>query len=126
MKSRLEIIKETVEFYTTEQNKRSIAEDGACIYNSENGSHCAVGRCFSDDYKNEGVKFKFNRETGVADLDNAGDGLDRFLAKEYRGHSVHFWSSLQKLHDELKYWEDEFTLSPSGKGYVESILNENQ
>jgi hypothetical protein len=124
MKTKLEIIKETVNYYTTEQNSRAM--DGLdCVYNATDGSHCAVGRCFTDSYKSKGIDFAFNLSTEVSDLDAKEGGLDSFLAEEYKGHNTGFWNGLQLLHDREYNWIDDFTLSARGKEYVEKLKKEN-
>tara|TARA_R110000796_G_scaffold194914_2_gene311273 strand:+ start:824 stop:1201 length:378 start_codon:yes stop_codon:yes gene_type:complete len=124
MKTKLEIIEETVNHYTTERNSRAM--DGLeCVYNAEDGSHCAIGRCFKDSYRNEGHEFKFNQDTDTGDLDNELGGLDSFLSEEYKGHDSAFWGNLQSLHDRNRYWNNDFELSIGGNEYVEKLKKEN-
>ena len=79
MKTKLEIIEETVEYYTTERNSRAVDDNEDCVYNATDGSHCAVGRCFTDYYKSKGIDFAFNISADVSDLDAKKGGLDSFL-----------------------------------------------
>ena len=46
---KLEILEETIAYYSEDPNRRSISEDGdGCYYlHPENGNRCAVGRCLT-------------------------------------------------------------------------------
>ena len=122
MKTKLEIIEETVNYYTTERNSRAM--DGLdCVYNATDGSHCAIGRCFTDSYKSKGIDFAFNLSTDVSDLDAKEGGLDSFLVEEYKGHHTGFWNGLQLLHDKNTHWLAYFALSSEGKEYVQKLKN---
>mgnify|MGYP003648108496 CR=1 FL=1 len=125
MKTKVEIIEETVEYYTTERNSRAVDDNEDCVYNATDGSHCAVGRCFTDYYKSKGIDFAFNISADVSDLDAKEGGLDSFLAEEYKGYNTGFWNGLQLLHDREHNWIDDFTLSARGKVYVEKLKKEN-
>lgn len=124
MKTKIEIIEETVKFYTTERNHRSM-NNGDCVYNGENGKHCAVGRCFTQDLKDEGSSFTYNDSVGVCELDEMECGLDSFLSEEYKGHDLKFWSQLQKLHDMNRFWDAYFTLSKEGEEHVNRLREEH-
>lgn len=44
----VEFILDTVRFYTEDPDRRAYhADDGSCVYLTDNGNKCAVGRCFS-------------------------------------------------------------------------------
>ena len=51
MKSKIDIIIETVKHYNSNNSARK-AENGACTYMNEAGAMCAVGRCLT----NEGMR----------------------------------------------------------------------
>lgn len=106
----LEIINETVEYYSKDTKRR--AEVGrACLYFQEStGNMCAVGRCANN--PKELNPAHFFSQLGLSD--------EEIFKPEYRGHSVEFWSDLQKLHDDNLNW-DESGLSSIGKYQVETL-----
>lgn len=118
--TKLEILNETISFYGEDPKRRAInfhEEDGnTCLYNTNDGRHCAVGRCFTDEIKALGESFKENKMTSA---DNLND-LESLLQDKYKGHEVRFWHELQKLHDECSYWGDK-GLSIVGEVRVNSI-----
>tara|TARA_R110000796_G_scaffold10289_2_gene34341 strand:+ start:3732 stop:4112 length:381 start_codon:yes stop_codon:yes gene_type:complete len=122
MKSKLEILEETIEYYTTQQNSRSLNKQGECVYNNEDGSHCAVGRCFTEKYKAQGSDFEFNEYKGVEDLNKKEGKLDSFLSEEYKGHEVKFWNELQQLHDSEYNWKEDFILSEKGNAFARKLI----
>ena len=114
--TKLEIIDETVQFYTV--NPRSVSL-GRCVYNGPNDTHCAVGRCFRDYFKKLGDTFQDNI-SGVESLHCDYNGLDKLLEEKYQGHELAFWSDMQHLHDAGHHWyENGLTLE--GKDFVDSL-----
>lgn len=102
----LEIINETVEYYSKDTKRRA-----PCLYFQEStGNMCAVGRCANN--PKELNPFRFFSQLGLSD--------EEIFKPEYRGHSVEFWSDLQKLHDNNLNW-DESGLSFLGKDQVETL-----
>lgn len=98
MKSKIEIIKETVEYYSN--NPRSINTAGtSCLYNGPNGEKCAFSRCCVDDASFiEGT----SADSTLGSLSN-----QNILKEEYRGHDGIFWNNVQALHDLSANWNDE-------------------
>jgi len=125
MKTKIEIIDETVKFY--KDRPRSM-DSLACLYTSivkGKKTHCAVGRCFLPKHKNK--KFEYN-EDAVKCL-NKSVGLDSLLKEEYRGHDIEFWINLQKLHDGDSFWDKidgscGQNLSCAGKKRVKELKEE--
>ena len=117
MKTKLEIIEETVEYYTTDPTRRSFILDKkewqayTCAYLLPDGRMCAVGRCM--------IKPSLTENWAV---DGIPDIQDK-LKEEYRGHNTHFWKRLQGFHDKRENWNEE-GLTIMGKTYVE-ILKRN-
>lgn len=110
MKTKVEIIKETAEFYTA--NPRALVEGKfgqQCCYLTSDGRQCAVGRCL----ENPGV------------LNNAYIIREEFnkavFKPEYLGHSLNFWSYLQALHDTNTFW-GETGLTEKGQEYRDHLL----
>lgn len=112
MKTKTEIIIETIQFYKDDPTaRRSLAPDGECYYaHSADGldaniTHCAIGRCMT-----EGSLKSFGDFRGdVGDLVNKAKlhHIDPLLYSEYQGHGIDFWDRLQALHDHTRYWEPE-------------------
>jgi len=110
MKTKIEIINDTVEFYS--KNPRSI-ENGFCVYNSTNGRRCAVSRCCYEDsvfVENWPIKFVPIREQGH---------VVKFLP-EYQGHGISFWGEIQKIHDGPDFW-NEMEFTASGIAYANAL-----
>lgn len=133
MKTKEEIVRETASFYNFKN--RSTTENGTCIYNGPNGTHCAVGRCLTDSAKEKigpyihGVPNHLGHNHNkimctVGGLEYAlkVDNLDDALLEEYRGHDVGFWSKLQNLHDNSFFWDEE-GISEAGKHCVKTEFN---
>jgi hypothetical protein len=102
-KSMLEILNETVQYYSEDVTRRGVMkspdeEYTLCVYLTDTGCMCAVGRCM--------VAPTRNMIGGVATLHSGikFTNLEEELKPEYRGHSIEFWQSLQGLHDDSGNW----------------------
>ena len=86
------------------------------ILETAQGNKCAVGRCLKSnsdifDIMNEGFS-----------AEDIGDvKLNKELKPSYRGHSVKFWTDLQKFHDEKDNWDDK-GLTVKGYDHLEQLL----
>ena len=73
----LDVIEETIEYYSKDVNRRSQEPDGIrCLYNSPDGRQCAFARCA------EHISFKF--ETGRAAILIKREGIqlkDKYSVK---------------------------------------------
>jgi hypothetical protein len=123
--TKLEILEETVKFYSEDVTRRSVVptrKRTSCVYNSPQGKHCAVGRCFLPELKAEGEKFAGNSDTTPEDLLRiySIETMDALLEEKYRGHSTYFWQELQTLHDTENFWCDK-GLTRKGEEKVERI-----
>jgi hypothetical protein len=116
--TKIEIINETVNFYSEDTSRRS-KNLGKCMYNSGDGRHCAIGRCFLPEYREQSSNFEGN-SLGVEELSFNYDGLDKLLLNEYRGHSTRFWVDLQWIHDNDAFW-GEHGLTDKGKDKVQEL-----
>lgn len=99
-RTKLEIIDETVNFYSADpKGRRAVSADGTCEYASLDGKQCAVGRCMGTgaDFNYLGTVSTYAKEKGVGVFQS-------HLRPEYRGHSLLFWVSLQRLHDYNENW----------------------
>ncbi len=104
--TKLEILNETVAFYSADVTRRSVIIGGDCAYNGDNGTHCAVGRCLLPKYHEMGDKLPENHWTiNALVIENECQSLDEMLQEQYRGHEVEFWRHLQILHDTVECWD---------------------
>lgn len=123
--SKREILNEMIAYYSEDTSRRSNGVQGGCVYNNSVGDHCAVGRCFKPEYKDQGTDLIGNEETSVEDLVEIHElnSIDDLLDPVYQGHELQFWKDLQILHDFDRYW-DENGLSELGIERVK-IIREN-
>lgn len=119
-----EIVKQVADTYTLNNRSIEIFCGGEeCRYQTKDGNMCAVGMCM-----NEPSLEEFGTVIGdVYELDKMvknqrnEQGLDYLLKEEYKGHPLAFWSALQSLHDNWKYW-DEDGLNPRGRDKAKQIM----
>lgn len=127
---------DTVTYY--ENNPRSFTYRGmhmskVCAYNGKDGAHCAVGRHFLPPIKEDGEHLMWNTQT-VDWLHDAIQGedisfweiddvrsLDDFLCEDVRGFSISYWKALQRLHDEDRFWDEEWRFGASGLAYLSNL-----
>ena len=130
-KTKLEIIDETVEFYSNNpRSTRYKNEDGEkfpsqCCYINEKGNFCAHSRCLTDEAR-EMVKGQGRNGSGAQFVIQCyGDIIHK---EEYQGHEPAFWIDVQKIHDTKENWrpllgKDKSTLTISGKNLVLGLKN---
>ncbi len=113
----LETLNETAAAYTskTRATETQDTDATACRYFIA-GRCCPVGRCLENPIEFQDVHLS------VILLD-IGYKLESILKPEYRGYPLGFWASLQKLHDQPLFW-DENGLSAMGRATVEGIKRE--
>lgn len=113
--NKLQIIEETVKYYSEDVSRRAIKPGGRCEYLTSDGKMCAVGRCMINPGTNRDDDIGFIPSYSIIEVDQ-----DKILKKEYRGHENEFWFDLQKLHDANSNWIDN-GLSDAGQRYVEKL-----
>ena len=119
--TKIEIINETVAFYSEDPKRRSVNQYGACVYNGENDTHCAVGRCFLTEIKDQGENYIYNAEVGIGDFKHRDINLDDLLEEKYKGHVILFWQKLQSFHDyDLNF--NKTGLTDTGRKEVKNLL----
>jgi len=120
MKTKRQIILETAKKYTSKNRsivKNPLYNDGeGCLYGNAQGNKCAVGRCLKS---NSDIFDTMNEGYSVSDI--GGVKLNEELKPSYRGHSVKFWTDLQKFHDKKHNWDNK-GLTGSGDEHLESLL----
>lgn len=114
MKTALEIIDETVEYYSTHKRAVQKTEDGERCKYYYRGMTCAVGRCMPKETAKRTEKENGGESAYV--LHN----LNERLLPEYRGHSILFWEVVQSLHDTETNWKGG-KLSKEGEQVVANL-----
>lgn len=100
MKTKLEIIEETVAFYSEDTSRRAYKE-GRCFYRDEKGCNCAVGRLINTEHPKVEEVFK---STAYSFVLFCNYGFD-ILKEEYQITDDEFWFDLQMLHDDNSHWD---------------------
>ena len=90
MKTKTEIINETIQYYSEDTSRRS-KNDGDCSYFKKN-KMCAVGRCLIDPMKIEKeMNIAFNngkaKSTSVVAVEELFQNFDDLFQEEYQGHT---------------------------------------
>jgi len=95
------ILLETIRNYY--DNPRS-ADAKGCLYESPDGSTCAVGRCML--VRERRSLSTFDNSSSVMSLiqNLPGEDIDPLLKTRYRGLRKGFWQGLQALHDSDRAW----------------------
>jgi len=105
--TKIEIIDETVEYYTT--HPRAIEPTtGKCSYKNKNGDFCAHSRCLTDKARNIILEDQRNHGGCYGIIKDYGDEIHQ---EKYQGHDSGFWGEIQKLHDGKVNW----TINENGK-----------
>ena len=105
-----DILKETVDYYAEDPEQfRAVADNGECVYTTNEGHHCAVGRHFRPEFQT--AEFEQNADTSITSLDRE---LDYYLVSKSCGLSNEFWVKLQEIHDGCMNW-DKDGLTDAGK-----------
>jgi hypothetical protein len=92
MLTKIQIIEETVEFYSN--NPRSL-NSSRCLYNGPNGEKCAFSRCCTEDSSfDEG------------DASNVQDKAKLLPQYSHIPYDDQFWMDLQEFHDITNNWRD--------------------
>ena len=132
----LNLLQETVDYYSEDVTRRGVTTDGRCLYLSPLGGMCAVGRCISDPKGFEEITMKI----GLGSISNINLHKDidfeSLLQEKYRGFGIEMWKKLQAFHDNDAHW-DENGITDSGltesyvsvekiKEYIEGIDFESE
>jgi hypothetical protein len=121
-KSKIDIINETVQYYSEDTNRRAVNDTNGCSYYFE-GKMCAVGRCVTNPQKFDKDSNNSNTTSQIYSLvHQANFKLNARLKPEYRGHDLNFWEDLQSLHDTHYYWKRAKGLTEMGQSKVKELL----
>lgn len=124
----LEVLEDTVKFYSEDTSRRALDENGSCLYTNKENNHCGVGRCLTDKAlkvlgdSTIGVRYLlYVEQDGLLEsLRGLSPGLHN-LKEEYRHLSDRrFWNAIQQFHDNSDYWNIE-GLTEKGQNKVEII-----
>ena len=129
MKTKSEIVVETLLHYNLKNRGYNRAEGHCTYFDKSTGNKCAVGRCILDseiekvsEYEEKHSKENSGSPT-VDDLARYFNGLDYLLSPEYRGHDASFWRNLQYIHDTPHLWtKGTFDTSENNLTYLARIF----
>ncbi len=112
---RKELLEETIGFFNTDKLCRS--DDGGCFYHMEGKAGCAIGRKLSVELAKEldVIGNEHDGDSGVTE-----EYIFEKLPFELQELGGNFLSSIQDLHDNKYYW-DENGLTEKGKGMAQII-----
>jgi hypothetical protein len=105
--TKLEILKETYDYYNEDVRRRSISVMGNCEYLTSTGNMCAVGRCLIDPKKY--MDLKINSIYQGNNFEKIKDSFQDDLKEKYKGHSFEFWQDVQDFHDRIVNWRPKIT-----------------
>jgi hypothetical protein len=118
IKRQLEVLEETVQYYSEDTSRRGYEPDSAlgntCSYITPKGNMCAVGRCLQAQYLPKAAKAEGGILTllkTVLDIPLSSNGdtdahLDSILEDKYTGLGHTFFRHLQGLHDSNNNWNN--------------------
>jgi hypothetical protein len=129
MLTKLEILEETIAYYSEDVSRRAIYtevitdgdedyEEPQCYYESPDGKHCAAGRMMTEEFLNSKYLIEGTSITSLIDASSIP-----VFKPEYQGHNNKFYTELQRLHDADHNW-DSNGLTELGRQKVESIKEE--
>lgn len=127
MKSRLDIIKETVEYYSENTSRRGFnKEEGVCVYyNKDTGCKCAVGRYLKDSYLDDLGDFLGEYDVMISEGWNPTKFFDRRKVSEEIALDEGFWNDLQRFHDNSRNFNitEGSGLTLNGYQAVKKLIN---
>ena len=115
----LELLNDTVAFYSANPSRRAINNNEKCRYIADNGNKCAFSRLCSD----EGAELLHKNKEGKGCHSALED--EEFKARlglKYPHLSIEFYLALQELHDAEYNWAP-MGLTTIGEEKVERIKN---
>lgn len=105
----LEVLKDTVQFYSKNPGKRGIVyktgfQNNSCMFLTPEGNKCAVGRYLN---KNDLKTLKACKilEGDVESLLDPGT-VGKITTRIIKNLPIKFWQDLQSFHDADVYWND--------------------
>tara|TARA_R100000808_G_C2122427_1_gene133437 strand:+ start:259 stop:717 length:459 start_codon:yes stop_codon:yes gene_type:complete len=125
--TKLELLQDTIRYYSENpEGKRALenvfdAEENHCgsdcVYTTENGQHCAVGRFLKKEHQS--TEFQYNEENSIIDILDYMSPEELFV-EEVQDIPQWLWTSLQGLHDIDGNWGEK-GLTQQGEERAEKI-----
>ena len=117
----LEVLQETVDYYSKDVSRRAVDEEGGCRYLTSDGRMCAVGRCLTSESIQDVLDYEQEQKTSIAAIEAFKYGGGK-LKSEYSDlqECFNFWMALQCIHDHEDYWNKR-GLSKWGIEHVEDV-----
>lgn len=113
--TKLEIIEDTIKYYSEDVSRRSITINNRCVYKGPDCKECAFQRVVVDDLS------IYDGEYILSSAKSIIEGNPAIVFKPgYEGHEAGFWNSIQALHDRGYYW-DKNGLTTTGLLEVEAL-----
>ena len=110
IKTKIEIIEETYNYYSEDVSRRAYVGEDGCSYLTEDGRMCAFGRCCKNPGEiQELLKISSDPTHGsymINKLVEHKKTIEDVLKEEYKGHTVLFWRALQGFHDSILNWNE--------------------
>ena len=126
--TKLELLEDTVKYYSENTRRRAVVkkESGAteCMYTTDDGQHCAVGRWLQPNYQN--TDWLDNEGCSADDLlkgcsvNDYRYEVDDLFVEGVRHIPAWFWMDLQQLHDNDVFW-DKDGLTEAGVEKVDEL-----
>jgi hypothetical protein len=92
-----QVLEDSYKYYTEDPNgRRAVAASGGCLYLTEDGKKCAVGR-YMIDGPHQNIDGVFDNHTF--------ENTESILTTQVQGFNSAFWTSLQDWHDSGIYWD---------------------
>ena len=107
--TKLQIIDETVEYYSTHPRSLRDDESSNCMYNGDNNTKCAFSRCCTDD--------SIFDEGSSACAQKYAVLLPQYA---YIPYDDVFWIEIQYIHDTNSFWKDG-NFTDLGEEYVDNL-----
>lgn len=108
----IEVLNETYFFYMSDPSRRGMDKKGSCLYRTEDGKKCAVGRCM----RRPTIEMSGAADSMYRDrAEHYEIELEDRLKPQYMGLPIRFWSMLQHWHDDQYDWR---VLAEKGDGHL--------
>lgn len=115
----LDLLQETINFYSEDISRRAEDISGSCLYSTEDGRNCAVGRCMTKKAK-ESIGTALIPASDLPTRYTRINSIDPLMKPKYKGFQLWFWDKLQGIHDSDGNWI-ESGLTKQGKDRVENL-----
>ena len=115
----INILDETIAFYGEDTSRRAMNNYGSCMYKTEDGKQCALGRKMLPDINFTSIEGQSASSLNTRMI-NEDKNLDDLLQEDCRDLPVGFWQRLQEIHDNHDIWTEE-GINDEGTHLIERI-----